>query len=337
MRGCKPARCSHCGWHFQPFGGRCRGSPGHGGRWCRRTLATTTRMTSTPAGYFQMPAHCGSGESPGFPIRPELYIANLGSDRSQYDVGRAARSRPRPGPWLRRRPARGGGEPGRGSVTSRTHSAAPSTSALGADAALIGSATVAAGSVPRRGGRPGRRQRGHAATSRSAAPPQYDAARRRAHAQGPADGGLGQRAVVVAVSPDGGRVYVTNVDSDNVSQTTSLPGAARSRPRARPRWPRRAGPGVAVSPDGGSAYVTNAFGGTVSQYDVGADGALTPKSPATVAAGSNGWRRRPLGRTVAPPDLEQQSVRAKLDGDGLEEPGRRQRERPAERTLRLVR
>ena len=48
--------------------------------------------------------------------------------------------------------------------------------------------------------------------------------------------------------------------------------------------------GVAVSPDGKSVYVTNlpresASPTTVSQYDVGAGGKLTPKSPAMVAAG----------------------------------------------------
>ena len=54
-----------------------------------------------------------------------------------------------------------------------------------------------------------------------------------------------------------------------------------------------AGPfGVAVSPDGRSVYVANAIGDTVSQYDVGAGGALQPKTPATVAAGAGptGWR-----------------------------------------------
>jgi hypothetical protein len=43
---------------------------------------------------------------------------------------------------------------------------------------------------------------------------------------------------------------------------------------------------VAVSPDGASVYVSNRGSGTVSQYNVGAGGALTPKSPATVAAGN---------------------------------------------------
>ena len=49
---------------------------------------------------------------------------------------------------------------------------------------------------------------------------------------------------------------------------------------------------MAVSPDGGSVYVTNVESDNVSQYDVGAGGALTPKSPATVAAGDARSRRR---------------------------------------------
>ena len=40
-----------------------------------------------------------------------------------------------------------------------------------------------------------------------------------------------------------------------------------------------------MSPDGQSVYVTNILNGSVSQYDVGAGGQLSPKSPATVAAG----------------------------------------------------
>jgi DNA-binding beta-propeller fold protein YncE len=42
-----------------------------------------------------------------------------------------------------------------------------------------------------------------------------------------------------------------------------------------------------VSADGKSAYVTNINGGTVSQYTVAANGALSPKTPATVATGSS--------------------------------------------------
>ena len=49
---------------------------------------------------------------------------------------------------------------------------------------------------------------------------------------------------------------------------------------------------MAVSPDGESVYVANGASNSVSQYDVGAGGALSPKSPATVAAGAcpSGWR-----------------------------------------------
>jgi DNA-binding beta-propeller fold protein YncE len=56
---------------------------------------------------------------------------------------------------------------------------------------------------------------------------------------------------------------------------------------------------IAVNPDGNSVYVTNAgsgvSSGTVSQYDVGAGGALSPKSPATVPAGDG-----PVGIAVSP-------------------------------------
>ena len=54
--------------------------------------------------------------------------------------------------------------------------------------------------------------------------------------------------------------------------------------------------GLAVSADGKSVYVSNyADEGTVSQYDVGADGRLSPKSPPTVPAGIN-----PFGLAVNP-------------------------------------
>jgi hypothetical protein len=43
--------------------------------------------------------------------------------------------------------------------------------------------------------------------------------------------------------------------------------------------------GLAVRRGGGSVYVTNSGNGSVSQFDVGVDGALIPKSPPTVAAG----------------------------------------------------
>ena len=43
---------------------------------------------------------------------------------------------------------------------------------------------------------------------------------------------------------------------------------------------------MAVSPDGKSVYVVNQIDDTVSQYDVGAGGQLTLKTPATVPTGS---------------------------------------------------
>ena len=47
-----------------------------------------------------------------------------------------------------------------------------------------------------------------------------------------------------------------------------------------------------MSPDGGSVYVTNIGDDSVSQYDIGAGGALSPKNPATVAAGDSPPRWR---------------------------------------------
>jgi DNA-binding beta-propeller fold protein YncE len=105
--------------------------------------------------------------------------------------------------------------------------------------------------------------------------------------------------ISVAVSPDGGSVYVTNVGDDSVSQYDVGPGGALS-----PKSPATVAAGdqpfgVAVSPDGASVYVANSGNDTaiysVSQYDVGAGGALSPKSPATVATGVD-----PRGVAVSP-------------------------------------
>jgi len=94
----------------------------------------------------------------------------------------------------------------------------------------------------------------------------------------------------IAVSPDGHSAYVT-LESDAVAQFDVGAGGALA-PKSRATV--AAGPfptEVALSPDGNNAYVTNSANGlekgSVSQYDVGADGALTPKSPATVAAGDS--------------------------------------------------
>ncbi len=102
----------------------------------------------------------------------------------------------------------------------------------------------------------------------------------------------GQEPFGVAVSPDGKSVYVANVHSDNVSQYDVGPGGGLS-PKSPATVPAGSFPiWVTVAPDGQSVYVTNEFSevtdrGSVSQYDVGADGRLSPKSPATVLAGES--------------------------------------------------
>jgi DNA-binding beta-propeller fold protein YncE len=109
----------------------------------------------------------------------------------------------------------------------------------------------------------------------------------------------------VAVSPDGASVYAVNTGSDSVSQYTVGTGG-RLAPKApatvatgtHPQW-------VAISPNGKSVYVTSVGSGDpgsgrVSQYDVAPNGALTPKSPARVAA-SNGTEQvavSPNGKSV---------------------------------------
>src|SRR4051812_11599518 len=94
-------------------------------------------------------------------------------------------------------------------------------------------------------------------------------------------------------------VYVGSGDySDNVFQFNAGPGgllAPLSPPRViSDQRPSR----LAVSPDGRSLYVVNSGayedgdpggrdeGDTVSQYDIGVDGRLSPKSPPAVAAGA---------------------------------------------------
>jgi DNA-binding beta-propeller fold protein YncE len=106
----------------------------------------------------------------------------------------------------------------------------------------------------------------------------------------PAGGGAG----AIAVTPDGKTVYVVNETAMSISQYDV--GADGSLAAAGTvAGPRSivGGSSIAVSPDGQSVYVTshglspNAFHGPipgdVMQFDVGAGGALTAKSPATVS------------------------------------------------------
>jgi DNA-binding beta-propeller fold protein YncE len=111
----------------------------------------------------------------------------------------------------------------------------------------------------------------------------------------------------LAVSPDGRTVYVTGIYSNNVSQYDVGPRGALT-PKSAATVPTGANTPVelAVTPDGRSAYVVNwgVFGVTgeeitegVSQYDVGTDGALSPKSPLLV---DDGLRNSPTDLVVSP-------------------------------------
>jgi DNA-binding beta-propeller fold protein YncE len=90
----------------------------------------------------------------------------------------------------------------------------------------------------------------------------------------------------LAVSPDGQSVYVANNGSNTISQFNVGPGGKLS-PKSPATIRDNDSPlRVAVSPNGKHVYVTNLpralFPSTISQFNVGADGTLTPKSPATV-------------------------------------------------------
>jgi DNA-binding beta-propeller fold protein YncE len=103
----------------------------------------------------------------------------------------------------------------------------------------------------------------------------------------------GRLAAGVAVTPDGKSVYVTNFTDSTVSQydVDPLSGALSPKTPATVA-PDTAPRAVAVTPDGKSAYVTTpgpvgTSQGSVSQYSIDpSTGALSPKTPASVAAGA---------------------------------------------------
>jgi DNA-binding beta-propeller fold protein YncE len=104
----------------------------------------------------------------------------------------------------------------------------------------------------------------------------------------------GVGASAIAVTPDGKTVYVVNETAKTISQyDVGADGALTAAGTVA--GPRALGSGssIAVSPDGQSVYATSRalfqsplndfIPGEVMQFDVGAGGALTAKSPARVA------------------------------------------------------
>ncbi|MGD9572780.1 MAG: beta-propeller fold lactonase family protein [Thermoleophilia bacterium] len=112
-------------------------------------------------------------------------------------------------------------------------------------------------------------------------------------------------AVSLVVSPDHTSVYATADNAPAVLQYSVSSAGSTLVPKARPSVPLPAGTkagGLAISPDGRSVYasfVTNSATtpASVAQFDVGPGGALTPKTPAIVAAGTG-----PAGAVVVSAD-----------------------------------
>jgi DNA-binding beta-propeller fold protein YncE len=110
----------------------------------------------------------------------------------------------------------------------------------------------------------------------------------------PASVAAGGRPIGVAVSPDRKNTYVANNYNTRYAFSISqydIGASGALSPKNPPAVPTVGAPvAVAVSPDSKSVYVVpgqagaNGVGG-VKQYDVGADGALSPKNPPAVPSG----------------------------------------------------
>jgi 6-phosphogluconolactonase len=100
----------------------------------------------------------------------------------------------------------------------------------------------------------------------------------------------GSGPISVTVDPSGKYAYVANYGDSTVSQyTIGLSGALTSMTTPTVAAGSTAGStpsSVTVDPSGRYVYVANYHDSTVSQYKIGSNGALTPMTPATVAAGT---------------------------------------------------
>ena len=84
----------------------------------------------------------------------------------------------------------------------------------------------------------------------------------------------------VAFSPDGRQRLRRRTRAATASPSTTSARAGRFAPKSPPTVAAGDVPGgVAVSPEEGASTSPNERSDSVSQYDVGAGGALTPKSP----------------------------------------------------------
>jgi DNA-binding beta-propeller fold protein YncE len=107
----------------------------------------------------------------------------------------------------------------------------------------------------------------------------------------PASIPIGFEPVALAITPDGKSAYVANELGNTIAQENIDPVTGVLSPKTPPTVATGSGPsGIVVTPDGTSAYVTIFNGGSlgyVSQYNINrATGTLSPKVPATVAAGT---------------------------------------------------
>jgi len=101
--------------------------------------------------------------------------------------------------------------------------------------------------------------------------------------------GVGTHPAAIAVSPDGHSAYVTDSGTEKVLEFDIGAGGALTPKAAAPPATGHDPESIVVTPDGRSVYVGD-YGesknpSAVSQYDVGAGGALTPKTPAEFVAG----------------------------------------------------